>query len=269
MADDPTVLAELVVRHTRRTMPTRRVALGTAYLPMSGTAYGALLLGAVAHQRIDSLDEDQIELIPALLHAAAGELEVPGIALWFRMQTDVQGLDRSQHRVVQEHGTVIVELDIHGAATPQIVGAIMAAASLPPTPRVAALQAIMRATEGRFRYPRGVLIRRLVEGIPAEVPWAPGVTWKQGKPSSESIWDGIASDRRWAMGILGCAPEFALDRDDVNKRFRMLLRDAHPDSGGADLGAADRIAEIREARELLLSELDYDEAASAHIAAGD
>lgn len=261
--------AELVVRHTRRTMPTRRVALGTAYLPMSGTAYGALLLGAVVHHRIAALDDDQLELIPKLLHDAAGELEIPGIALWFRMQTDVQGLDRSRHRVVEENGSIIVELDVHGAATPQIVGAVMAAASLPPTPRIAALRAIQKAVDGRFRYPRGVLIRRLIEGIPAEVPWAPGVTWKQGKPSSESKWDGIASERRWAMGILGCEPDVALDRDDVNKRFRSLLRDAHPDSGGAGAAAAERIAEISEARELLLSELDHDEAASAQFAAGE
>ena len=145
----------------------------------------------------------------------------------------------------------------------------MAAASLPPTPRIVALQAIKRAAEGRFRYPRSVLIRRLAQGLPAEVPWSPGVTWKQGKPSSESIWEGIASDRRWAMGILGCMPEVALDRDDVNQRFRKLLRDAHPDSGGAGAVAAERIAEIREARELLLSELDHDEAASANLAVGD
>ena len=269
MAGPEAILAELVVRHTRRTMPTRRVALGTALLPMSGTAFGALLLGAVVHNRVDSLDDDQLDLIPGLLHEASGGLAIPGIALWFRMQTDVQGLDRSRHRIVEENGSIIVELDVHGAATPQIVGAIMAAATLPPTPRVAALQTIKNAVDGRFRYPRGVLIRRLIAGIPAEVPWAPGVTWKRGKPSGESAWDGIDSQRRWAMNVLGCAPEFALDRDDVNKRFRSLLRDAHPDSGGSGNAAAERIAELREARELLFLELDSEEVASPEFAAGE
>ncbi len=269
MAELDEVLAELVVRHTRRTMPTRRVALGTALLPMSGSGFGGLLLGAVVHSRVDSLDDDQIDLIPGLLHDAAGGLAIPGIALWFRMQTDVQGLDRSRHRVVVENGSTIVELDIHGAATPQIVGAIMAAASLPPTPRVAALQTIGNAVDGRFRYPRGVLIRRLVAGIPAEVPWAPGVTWKRGRPAAESAWDGIDSQRRWAMSVLGCAPEYTLERDDINKRFRAMLRDAHPDSGGANNAAAERIAELREARELLLFELDAEEAASPEFAAGE
>ena len=32
------LLAELNIWHTRRHMPTRRVALGDAYLPMSGPA---------------------------------------------------------------------------------------------------------------------------------------------------------------------------------------------------------------------------------------
>jgi hypothetical protein len=269
MSPTPLVHAELVVRHTRRTMPTRRVALGTALLPMSGTGLGGVLLGAVVHHRIDSLDDDQIDLIPGLLHEAAGGLSIPGIALWFRMQTDVQGLDRSRHRVVEEDGTLIVELDVHGAATPQIVGAIMAAASLPPTPRVMALQTISNAVEGRFRYPRGILVRRLVAGIPAEVPWAPGVTWKRGKPSTESAWEGIDSQRRWAMNVLGCEPEFSFDRDDVNKRFRTLLREAHPDSGGSRQAAAERIAELSEARELLFFELDGEEVASLGFVAGE
>ena len=39
---DLVLLAELNVRHTRRHMPTRRVALDGAYLPTSGPAHGAL-----------------------------------------------------------------------------------------------------------------------------------------------------------------------------------------------------------------------------------
>jgi curved DNA-binding protein CbpA len=43
-----------------------------------------------------------------------------------------------------------------------------------------------------------------------------------------------------------------VDRDDVNRRYRRLLRDAHPDHGAAAKGAADRISELGEARTLLL-----------------
>jgi hypothetical protein len=42
-------------------------------------------------------------------------------------------------------------------------------------------------------------------------------------------------------------------RDDVNRRFRRLLRDAHPDSGGTATGAAGRIEELTEARSILLA----------------
>ena len=39
----------------------------------------------------------------------------------------------------------------------------------------------------------------------------------------------------------------------VQKRYRALVRDAHPDHGAEDDGAADRIAELSRAREILLS----------------
>ena len=45
----------------------------------------------------------------------------------------------------------------------------------------------------------------------------------------------------------------AIERDDVQRRFRRLVRLAHPDHGGESAGAAERIAELAEARELLLS----------------
>jgi curved DNA-binding protein CbpA len=44
-----------------------------------------------------------------------------------------------------------------------------------------------------------------------------------------------------------------IEHDDVNRRFRRLLRDAHPDSGGASAGAASRIAELTEARTILMA----------------
>jgi hypothetical protein len=41
------LLAELNIRHTRRHMPTRRVAVDDGYLPTSGAAFGGVLIGAV------------------------------------------------------------------------------------------------------------------------------------------------------------------------------------------------------------------------------
>ena len=75
------LLAELNVRHTRRHMPTRRVALGDVYLPTSGAAYGAVLLGAVVGEFGSDLDDEQSELMPRLVRDAREGLAVPRIAL--------------------------------------------------------------------------------------------------------------------------------------------------------------------------------------------
>jgi hypothetical protein len=54
------LLAELTIRHTRRHMPTRRVALGSAYLPMSGPAHGAALLSSVLAVYLPVLAVEQL-----------------------------------------------------------------------------------------------------------------------------------------------------------------------------------------------------------------
>jgi hypothetical protein len=252
------VLAELNVRHTRRHMPTRRVALGDTYLPTSGPAYGAVLLGAVVSEFAGELDEEQLELVPRLVHDAREGISVPRIALRYRLQTDTHGLDRSRHRIVAEATTsdrpsVVLELDRHGRADPQVIGAVLAAAALPPSGRSIALRAIGAALRAPA-LPIGMTVRRLLEGAPdlrAFVPGAPrsmaGVT---------DIWTGIPADRRWAMEVLGLHAEMSVQRDDVQARFRRLVRLAHPDHGAESDRAAERLAELREARELLLSFAD-------------
>jgi curved DNA-binding protein CbpA len=44
-----------------------------------------------------------------------------------------------------------------------------------------------------------------------------------------------------------------VERADVQSRFRRLVRMAHPDHGAARDGAAERLAQLREARALLLA----------------
>ena len=258
------LLAELTVRHTRRHMPTRRVALDHAYLPMTGAGHGALLLSTVVAEYIDALDEEQAELLPRLLDDARRGLSVPRIALRYRLQTDVHGLDRSRHRVVGEGGYVIVELDVHGPPVPQVLGAVLAVATMGTSSRDAALHAIRLAVARRVRFPNGVQLRRLEFGIPQEAPPRPGAQWKRGRPPEEYVWAGVPSERRWAMEVLGLRGDMTLDRDDISRRFRRLLRDAHPDHGGAHADAAERIAELTEARDVLVGF-----AASAVPSAGD
>jgi hypothetical protein len=262
--ETPVLLAELTVRHSRKHMPTRRVALGHAYLPMTGAAHGGLLLSAVLSEYLGALDDEQIELLPRLLDDARHGLSVPRIALRYRLQTDVHGLDRSRHRVLGEAGYVVVELDVHGAPVPQILGSVLAVSTMGPSGRDAAISAIRAVLANRFRFPAGVGLRRLEYGIPQDAPPLAGTQWMKGGPPQELEWEGVPSERRWAMEVLGLRGGMQLDRDDISRRFRRLLRDAHPDHGGARTEAAERIAELTEARDLLIGFT-----ASAVPAAGD
>ena len=246
------LLAELNVRHTRRHMPTRRVALDGTYLPTSGAAYGSLLLSALVAENLAALDEEQEEMLPRLVREARDGLSVPRIALKYRLQTDTHGLDRSRHRVVREeilgiHQDVL-ELDCHGRAAPQVIGALMAAAALPESVRMQALRAF-EAGMGDWRVPPGMIVRRLREGIPGLAPYAPGA-----RPvfNGNDPWRGVPAERRWAMEVLGLRAGMGIVQSDVQARFRRLARLAHPDHGASPEGAAERLAELAEARETLL-----------------
>jgi hypothetical protein len=250
------LLAELNVRHTRRHMPTRRVALDGAYLPTTGPAHGVALLAAVVATNLPAIEPEERELLPRLLHDARRGLAIPRIALRHRLQYDTHGLDRSRHRMLGEDGHIVVEIDIHGAPTPQIIGAVMGAASLHSTGRPIALDGIRQVVEGRWAGLAPDVELRVV----AEAAWngirpplASAGSWQPGGPPEEILWRGVGPDQRWAMEVLGLRAGMDIEHDDVNRRFRRLLRDAHPDSGGASAGAASRIAELTEARTILMA----------------
>ena len=95
---------------------------------MNGSAYGAALLSAVVAENIEGLDDEQRELLPRFMKAALDGFSVPRIGLRYRLQTDVHGLDLSRHRLLEDAGVLVVELDVHGAPSPQVIGSIMAAA---------------------------------------------------------------------------------------------------------------------------------------------
>ena len=258
------LLAELIVRHTRRHMPTRRVALESAYLPTSGPAHGVALLAAVVATNLPAVEEEEREILRRLVDAARDGLSIPRIALRHRLQRDVHGLDRSRHRLVGENGKLVIEIDAHGAQVPQVLGALLGAASLPPSGRHIAIDALRRVVTGRWD---GLAPDVEVRFVAPDMwdylrpPLAAAGSWQPGGPPHEEEWRGIAADQRWAMEVLGLRAGMAVDRDDVNRRFRRMLRDAHPDSGGAAAAAAARIAELTEARTILL------ELASSEVAA--
>lgn len=247
------LLAELNIRHTRRHMPTRRVALGDRVLPTGHPCYGPLLLACVAAIGVKGLDEEQAEPLEGFLQLARHGLSVPRRALRFRLQTDTEGLALSRHRLLGEGDRLIVELDVHSQhPVPQLLGAVMAAAALAPYPRGIAFQAISRAVERPGVMPEGLVARYVTQAqarpcVPhaAPPPWAAAA-----RPGDD--WIGFPAERRWAMEVLGFGPDASPGRTDVLRRFRGLVRLAHPDHGGAHRGAAERIVELGEARRVLL-----------------
>ena len=68
----------------------------------------------------------------------------------------------------------------------------------------------------------------------------------------------VADPVAWAMQLLQLtgahpgAPAGSPSRRDVQRAFRDQLRAAHPDHGAADADAASRIADLSEARRILL-----------------
>ena len=64
---------------------------------------------------------------------------------------------------------------------------------------------------------------------------------------------GLADPVGWALGVLGFASNEKPGRKDLQRRFRDLLREAHPDHGGEASEAASRIADLTEARRILLA----------------
>ena len=184
------LLAELNIRHTRRHMPTRRVAVDDGYLPTSGPAFGGVLIGAVVAEHVPGLDEDQLEALGRFVDVARRGLTVPRIALRYRLQTDTHGLDLSRHRIISaevERGSVrpILELDRHSRSAPQVIGAIMAAAQLPPSGRSVAFRFVDAALARPGVLPEGLEVRRLYEGLPGVRPPPPGTTTKIGTGRSD------------------------------------------------------------------------------------
>jgi hypothetical protein len=220
------LLAELTVRHTRRHMPTRRVALGDRVLPTGHPGYGPILLACVAATTVAGLDEEQAEAFLPFLREARNGLTVPRRALRFRLQVDTEGLAYSRHRLLGE------------------------AAGLAPYPRQLSLRAIETAVERPGVLPEGIIARWVthVQVVPGPPPPAPG------KGRASDVWWGMPAERRWAMEVFGFSPDARLEREDVLRRFRRLVRLAHPDHGAAHGGAAERIVELGEARRVLLHE---------------
>ena len=119
-----------------------------------------------------------------------------------------------------------------------MLGAVYAAGRLDPMVRHAVMQTMRRAV----RWEGGVdgdLIATL-SGV------------GRGRPLSAFAFENPVS---WALGVLGFpagSRRANPGRKAVQRQFREQLMAAHPDHGGDADGAAQRIAELTEARRILL-----------------
>ncbi|MEM9562016.1 MAG: hypothetical protein AAGA93_05330 [Actinomycetota bacterium] len=240
MSDEQVVVAQLEICHSRPIAPTRRVALGTRDLPVDPApgAGGVLLAGIVAHNAPNvapELREDLVSVMDTL--AAGGRVVQPRVR--HRFQVDRVGLTVSSQRLVAEGGTLAFDLEDSLARPVQLtLGAIYAAASLPAAARSTVFEALQSS---------------LVWARPVDTTF---ITWLMDGAGATlddlRSWNDPVS---WALEILeieGTVDE-APNKRLVQRRFRTLLREAHPDHGGMSDEAASRIAELTEARRILLA----------------
>lgn len=231
------VLAELEVFQSRPIAPTRRVALGACTLPTSpAPGFGGLLLGAVAAAFIGQVDPDLHPDLHRLTHQLEHGHRIPQPRLRHRFQTDHIGLNRRTHRLLGDGETLSLDLDRTDGTSPgpQVLAAVYAAGRLPIESRGPVMRVVRRGLAWR-----GADDGRIIAAVSGQ---GSGLVTAAAR---------FADPEAWALAVLGLTGP-APQRKDVQRRFRELLRVAHPDHGGGQAAAAERIAELTEARRILL-----------------
>lgn len=240
------IVAELEFFHSRAIAPTRRVAPGDSYLPSDPPpGFGGVLLGGVVAANLPHLDDDSVPELERLADELEHGRRIPQPRLRHRFQLDRVGLLRSRARLVRE-GTTL-EFDFAGAerARPaqRVLAAIYAAGEVAPDGRQVVFSAIRRALHWK-----GLAGASLIVAL-------------SGAGGQSLLAIALDDPVGWALDILGFdAPpppngntvEVPPSRR-VQERFRGELRQAHPDHGGDADDAAERIAQLREARRILLA----------------
>lgn len=240
------VLAELEIFHSRAIAPTRRVALGDSRLPVEPPpGFGGILLGGVVAAHIADIDPDlHPDLVRLTVQLEEGR-RIPQPRLRNRLQVDRVGLLRSQFRLVGSGEDLAFDFDARCTPAQAILGAVYATGRLEPHQRHVVMSTVRRAM--RWVGPVGAdLIATLV-----------------GLGHTPAALVAFSNPREWALTTLGFARNGTVRRNgstatdpsrgEVQRRFRALLRDAHPDHGGDSDEAAQRIADLSEARRILLA----------------
>lgn len=234
------IVAELQVCHSRAIAPTRRIALGRRNLPVSPSpGAGGLLLAGIVANTAGRVEPDLREGLYLLIEQLADGQRVVQPRVRHRFQGDRVGLLSSVHKLVGIEGRLEFDFaEETSLPVQQALGAVYAAASLPEDCQPAVFEAIMSALlwygEVNQRF-----ISQVMGGRAASL--AELTSWN----------DPVA----WAFDMLGLDPaaEDASSKRTVQRRFRTLVREAHPDHGGLTDDAAKRIEDLTEARRIILT----------------
>jgi len=230
------LLAELEIRHSRPIAPTRRVALGDdLFLPTDpAPGFGGILLACVVATFCQQLDEEMADELDDLLDDLEQGRRISQPRLRHRFQVDVIGLDRSHHRLYGAGGSYHLDIELKGHPMPQVLGAAYAAGMLGRDAKAVVFRLLRKST------------------LWAGEPGPRLLAFLLGTEAASRSWTTAVNDERWAMAVLGFDAADLPDADDVGRRYRDLVRLAHPDAGGDASVAGHRITELNEARRVLL-----------------
>ena len=232
------ILAELEVFHSRPIAPTRRVALGNRDLPVTpAPGFGGILLGGIVAAHMPALDPDMFDDLDRLTRQLEAGYRIPQPRLRHRLQVDRIGLQRSVHRLRGDGEELAFELDDKGASAQHILAAVYAAGELPLGARNRVMEAIRKAMRWSGAIDASLVAH--LSGLARHHDW-----------SAEAHRDPVG----WALAVLELHRSAERPgRRAIQRRFRDLVREAHPDHGGDRTAAAGRLAELSEARRILLA----------------
>jgi len=208
--------------HSRSIVPTRRLSLGK--IALAGRS-GRLLIAKVVARFLGELNAESEVDLDELLHLAENCQRIPQPQVRYRLQTNQVGLARATDRLVITNGRLCLEVsDDHTPPIAHLLAALYASQSQPDL-----LQTYRQCVEER-------------------------TLWQHGQ-SRETARDLLPTSALEALELMEF-DENDVSAQKVRERYRLLLRAAHPDSGGDPGSAADRIRSLNEARALLLANLN-------------
>jgi len=251
------ILAELEAYQSRPIAPTRRIALGRLDLPCDpAPGSGGVLLGGILARFVPELDEDATFDVVGLLADVERGLRIAQPRARHRFQADRVGLRPCHHRLVGRGDAAVLHLDdTRGTPAQHVLCAIYAAATLPASVRPAVITALRKGLQWRGSVGPALVAHLAGRGGGVSVSAsADPVGWAMQVLRLELSSDVGEKQTRKDEPVTGTHRPSATvpTRRDVQQAFRVGLRAAHPDHGAEDDGAAQRIAELSEARRILL-----------------